>query len=300
MLSIIVCSRNKNLPEDFVDNILNSVGVVYEIITIDNSENEYSIFTAYNIGFAKSKYPYICFVHEDVFFHSTNWGEKVIAHLQNPNIGIIGLAGAGIVTRVPASWSSLLSLSENIIQSDRSGKKETEIFRLPLNYNKSVRSVIILDGVFMCMRRELMEKIHFDENLNGFHGYDFDISIQSTVKGYVNNVIYDIKLEHFSRGKTDKLYYKNLITVFKKWESYLPVSLNNSSEKMISEISKNEDYNLQRLIKKMVRKGFKSNEIIAEASYFADITDYKKAVRNLEIRIFIIRLFNCPKYLFFS
>jgi len=300
MLSIIVCSRNKNLPKDFVDNILNTVGVVYEIISIDNSENQYSIFSAYNIGFAKSKYPYICFVHEDVFFHTTNWGEKVIAHLQNPNTGIIGLAGAGIVTRVPASWSSLLSLSENIIQSDRSGKKETEIFRLPLNYNKSVRSVILLDGVFMCMRRELMEKIHFDETLNGFHGYDFDISIQSTVKGYVNNVIYDIVLEHFSRGKTDKLYYKNLITVFKKWESFLPVSLNNSSEKMLSEITKNEDYNLQRLIKKMVRKGFKSCEIIEEVTYFADITDYRKSVRNLEVRIFLIRLFNCPKYLFFS
>jgi len=300
MLSIIVCSRNKNLPKDFVDNILNTVGVVYEIISIDNSENQYSIFSAYNIGFAKSKYPYICFVHEDVFFHTTNWGEKVIAHLQNPNTGIIGLAGAGIVTRVPASWSSLLSLSENIIQSDRSGKKETEIFRLPLNYTKSVRSVILLDGVFMCMRRELMEKIRFDETLNGFHGYDFDISIQSTVKGYVNNVIYDIVLEHFSRGKTDKLYYKNLITVFKKWESFLPVSLNNSSEKMLSEITKNEDYNLQRLIKKMVRKGFKSCEIIEEVTYFADITDYRKSVRNLEVRIFLIRLFNCPKYLFFS
>ena len=300
MLSIIVCSRNKNLPKDFVDNILNTVGVVYEIISIDNSENQYSIFSAYNIGFAKSKYPYICFVHEDVFFHTTNWGEKVIAHLQNLNTGIIGLAGAGIVTRVPASWSSLLSLSENIIQSDRSGKKETEIFRLPLNYTKSIRSVILLDGVFMCMRRELMEKIRFDETLNGFHGYDFDISIQSTVKGYVNNVIYDIVLEHFSRGKTDKLYYKNLITVFKKWESYLPVSLNNSSEKMLSEITKNEDYNLQRLIKKMVRKGFKSCEIIEEVTYFAAITDYRKSVRNLEVRIFLIRLFNCPKYLFVS
>jgi hypothetical protein len=298
MLSIIVCSRNKNLPEDFIDNILKTVGVVYEIISIDNSENQYSIFSAYNIGFTKSKYSYICFVHEDVFFHSINWGEKVIEHLQNPNTGIIGLAGAGIVTRVPASWKNLLSLSENIIQSDRTGNKATKINRLPLNYNQSERPVIILDGVFMCMRRELMEKIHFDESLKGFHGYDFDISIQSTVKGYVNNVIYDIELEHFSRGKTDKAYFRNLITIFKKWEFYLPLFLNNSSKIEPSEISGNEKSNLYRLIKKMVRKGFKSNEIIAEASYFADITAYKKTVRNLEIRIFIIRLFNCPKYLF--
>jgi len=298
MLSIIVCSRNKTLSKELINNIINTIGVDYEIITIDNSENQHSISSAYNLGVTKSKYQYICFVHEDVYFHSSNWGNKVIAHLQNPNIGIIGLAGAGTVTRVPAAWSGLLSKSEFIIQSDRTGKKVTEIFHIPLNYNQSERSVVILDGVFMCMRRELMQKIHFDEKLNGFHGYDFDISMQSTINGYVNNVIYDIKIEHFSRGKTDKAYYRNLITVFKKWESYLPVFLNNSQEVMHSENSINEDYNLHRLIKKMIREGFKLNEIIEEAYYYADITGYKKVVVNLKIRIFLIRLFNCPKYLF--
>lgn len=298
MLSIVVCSKNRTLPKEFVDNILNTVGVVYEIITIDNSENSYSIFSAYNQGAAKSKYPYICFVHEDVFFHSAKWGKKVIAHLQDPKIGIVGLAGGSLVTRIPTPWSSLLSQSQNIIQSDHSGKKATKTNCIPVNYNLSERAVIILDGVFMCMRNELMQKIHFDENLSGFHGYDYDISIQSRIKGYINNVIYDIELEHFSRGKTNKDYYRNLIAIFKKWESYLPLFLSNASEIELSEISGIEDKNLFRLIKKMARKGFNSSEIISEVSYFSDITGYKKAVLNLEIRIFLIRLFNCPRYLF--
>lgn len=300
MLSIVVCSRNKTLSKELFNNIINTVGVVYEIITIDNSENKHSIFSAYNLGVTRSKYQFICFVHEDVFFHSLNWGDKVIAHLQNPNTGIIGLAGARLVTRVPAAWSGLLLKSENIIQSDHSGKKETEIFRIPLNYDQSERSVIILDGVFMCMRRELMKKIHFDETLSGFHGYDFDISMQSTIHGYVNNVIYDIEFEHFSRGKADKVYYRNLISVFKKWESYLPEYLNKSSKIKLSDISLNEEYNLQRLIRKMIRVGFSRSEIIAEATYYATITGNKKAVRKLEIRIFFTRLFNCPKYLLIS
>lgn len=298
MLSIVVCSKNKTLSKDFVNNIINTVGVEYEIIPIDNSGNQYTIFSAYNLGASKSKYPYICFVHEDVLFHSPNWGEKVIEHLQNPNTGIIGLAGAGNVSRVPAPWSSLLMQSQYIIQSDHSGKKITEVNCIPINYTLTERSVILLDGVFMCMRRELMQEIHFDEKLSGFHGYDYDISFQATVKGYVNHVIYDIELEHFSRGKTDLEYYRNLIAIFKKWESYLPLILNNTSKINHAEISKNEDKNLYRLIKKMVRKGFKSSEIISEASYYADITGCKKAVRNLEMRIFLIRLFNCPGYLF--
>jgi hypothetical protein len=46
----------------------------------------------------------------------------------------------------------------------------------------------------MCMRRELMQNIRFDETFNSFHGYDYDISIQSIVAGYTNYTIYDIKI----------------------------------------------------------------------------------------------------------
>ena len=298
MLSIVICSKNKTLSKELVDNIANTVGVNYEIIPIDNSGNTYSIFSAYNLGFNKSKFQYICFVHEDVYFHSENWGERVIEHLQDPETGIIGLAGGDLVSRVPAAWSGFLSQSKNIIQSDRTGKEPTKIVRKPENYNLTKRPVILLDGVFMCMKRELMEIIHFDEKMNGFHGYDFDISIQSTVRGFVNYVIYDIELEHFSRGKTDALYYRNLISVFKKWGNYLPLHLKDITEKQLQSISKIEENNLYRLIKKMVRKGFKSFEIKTEAHYFANIIASKKAVNFLELRIFFIRLFNSPKNLF--
>jgi len=298
MLSIVVCSKNKTLPNEFVDNIINTVGVDYEIISIDNSENQYSIFSAYNLGASKSKYPYICFVHEDVLFHSINWGDRVIAHLQDPKTGIIGLAGGDLVTRVPASWSGFLSQSKNIIQSDRTGKKSSVNIRLPENYQQSKRPVIILDGVFMCMRHELLEKIHFDEELKGFHGYDFDISIQSTVSGFVNYVIYDIELEHFSRGKTDIVYFKNLIAVFKKWENYLPLIDKNIPKEQHDEIPKIENRSLLRLLKKMVRKGFHTTEILTVITYYSNLIDKQSIIPFLRFRIFIIRLFNCPIYIF--
>jgi len=298
MLSIVVCSKNKILPKEFVDNILNTVGVAYEIITIDNSENRYSIFSAYNQGVVKSKYPYICFVHEDVFFHSVHWGEKVIAHLQNPKTGIIGVAGGDLITRVPASWSGFLSQSKNITQSDRTGKVPTKTIRIPLNYNHSERSVIILDGVFMCMRRDLLDKIHFDEQLKGFHGYDFDISIQSTIAGYANQVIYDVDLEHFSRGKTDMAYFRNLIAIFKKWETHLPLIDKNIPKEQLKEIPKIENKNLTRLLKKMSRKGFDTTEILTTITYYGNLIDKPSSIPCLKFRIFFIRLFNCPTYIF--
>ena len=297
MLSIVVCSRNKTLSKSFVDNIISTVGTVHEIISIDNSRNEYSIFSAYNIGFAKSKYPYICFVHEDVSFHTQNWGTKVIEHLQIPKIGIIGLAGGDLATRIPASWSTLMSCV-NIVQSDRTGKKPTRLIKLPDNQIESKRSVVLLDGVLMCMKRELMKKIHFDEQFNGFHGYDFDISIQSTLAGYINYVIFDIKLEHFSLGKTDAVYYKNLISIFKKWQNYLPLIGENVSVEQSLQIPKIEKKRLFKLINKMTRKGFSAKEIISEITYFANIIDSKKEIQHIKSRIFLIRLFNCPRYMF--
>lgn len=298
MLSIIVCSRNKTLPKKFVDNVMNTVGVDYEIINIDNSENRYTIFSAYNAGFSQRKYPYLCFVHEDVQFHTQNWGEKVISHLENPETGIIGLAGSDLVTRIPAAWSTIIFGVANIIQSDRTGRKKTKIVQYPENYDQSTHSVILLDGVFLCMKSILMNEIKFDEQLSGFHGYDYDISIQSVVAGYKNYTIYDVNLEHFSRGKTDYTYYRNLISIFKKWEKYLPLIGQSASEIQQSEILKIEKKKLFRLVKKMTRKGFSVKEIVSEITYYANLIGSDEEIKNLKRRIFFIRLFNCPKYLF--
>ena len=297
MLSIIVCSRYKTLPKEFVDNVADTIGIDYEVIAIDNSKNEHSIFSAYNKGLAKAQFPNVCFVHEDVFFHTKSWGQIVLGYLQDPKTGIIGLAGGDLVTRVPAAWSACITQSINIIQSDRTGKRPTKTIKEPENWNQTKRSVITLDGVFMCMRRDLFEKIRFDEKLAGFHGYDFDISVQSTVAGYTNYVIYNIELEHFSRGSTNDIYFRNLVAIFKKWGSNLPLMTDYISEQQPTTLQKIEIDNLLRLIKKMARKGINSNEIISSANYFAAIIGAKREVRCLRMRIFLIRLFNSPKYL---
>jgi len=300
MLSIIVCSRNKTLSKEFTENIKNTVGVEYEIVNIDNSENTYSIFSAYNLGISKSKFPYLCLVHEDVLFHTSDWGNKVIIHLQDQKTGIIGVAGGDLVTRVPASWATVISPGHNIIQSDDTGKKQTEIILLPENYDLSKRSSITLDGLFLCMRQDITNKIHFDENFKGFHGYDYDITLQSVMAGYTNYVIYDIKLEHFSGGKTNILYFRNLILIFKKWEINLPIIGDNITLKERMTIPDIEKRKLYQLTKKMVRKGFEVEEIKSEINYYSNKILFRRTGKFLRIRIFLIRLFNCPKYIFYK
>jgi hypothetical protein len=32
-------------------------------------------------------------MHDDILFHTNNWGQKVLGHFQDDNTGIIGVAG---------------------------------------------------------------------------------------------------------------------------------------------------------------------------------------------------------------
>ena len=48
MISIIICSRKKDICNDFKINIKTTTGSSHELIVIDNSENRYSIFEVYN------------------------------------------------------------------------------------------------------------------------------------------------------------------------------------------------------------------------------------------------------------
>ena len=80
MISLIVCSRSIDISDELKQNIQSTIGAEYELVAIDNSQNEYSIFSAYNEGVRRSKYPYLCFMHDDIIYHTQGWGLKVIEH----------------------------------------------------------------------------------------------------------------------------------------------------------------------------------------------------------------------------
>lgn len=88
MISIIICSRKNYISSKLLQNINDTIGTLYELITIDNSSNKYSIFSAYNLGVKQAKYPFLCFMHDDILFNTESWGRKVINHFNNSKIGI--------------------------------------------------------------------------------------------------------------------------------------------------------------------------------------------------------------------
>lgn len=226
MISIIICSVDTVLLEKITTNISQTIGVPYEIIAVDNRENKYNIFQAYNVGFAKAKFPYACFTHEDILFHTKDWGKKVINHLENEEIGLIGICGATSMPACPAPWWSNETLNTHVVNNINNYKNGERVWHDERNpFNENATEVAVIDGVWFCLRTEFMKTLRFDdETFNHFHAYDSDISLQVLSKGKKVKVVFDILMEHrFAPEKGSKFWVEAVHQLAQKWKGFLPV-----------------------------------------------------------------------------
>src|SRR5215467_10902842 len=194
MISIIICSANSALLDTVKKNIADSIGVPFEVIAIDNSKNEFGICRAYNRGAAKAKFPVLCFMHEDIFIETKNWGNLVCKHLNYDNAGLIGVAGGDAKSMVPSSWSiPMISNEINVYQHYKAGLQTSKlVMETSGDIVGTKKKVVALDGMWLCTKKEIFDQFKFDEiTYGGFHGYDIDFSLQVNTK-YDVFVIFDI------------------------------------------------------------------------------------------------------------
>jgi hypothetical protein len=200
MFSIIVCSINRSYLEALKTNILSTIGQPYELLTWDNLASPKSISEVYNILGDRAMFPYLCFIHEDIIFQTPGWSSNLAsAFEQDPALGVIGVAGAKYKSRMPSGWSTGIRAYDCM-----------HIFHLDKNHHTShlyskpngglLEPVVNVDGVFICIRREVWQFAHFNETfLKGFHLYDVDFSFHATAK-YKAAVIFSIDIVHLTEG----------------------------------------------------------------------------------------------------
>lgn len=229
MISIIICSRKQNITYNLIENIEGTIGVPYELIIIDNSNNNYSIFQAYDKGVKLSKGEILCFMHEDILYHTQGWGEKVIKHFLDIRIGLIGVRGCHYYPSKACGWwyfPNLLSgqaLQRFYKENGDYDLEHIKHFRLKTDKSSGVDAVAV-DGFWFCARKELFNKIRFDNEYygGGWHAYDIDICLQVLSIGFSVQVIYDILIEHFSNGNANDEWLDAMSLFQKKWSSVLP------------------------------------------------------------------------------
>lgn len=234
MISIITCSRNQTITQALDKNIEETVGIPHELIIIDNSKNQYSsLASAYNEGVRKSQNAILCFMHDDIVYHTKGWGEVILSHFQDNKVGMIGVGGARYLSDIPSIWwagghkyinSPNGIICHNSIDTNRENMKES-VYNIVNPENSIATDVAILDGLWFCVRKEIFEFVHFDDHYyDGFHFYDLDLSMQINKLNFELRSIFNIKLEHISASKLDKKWLENCFKFHRKWHSDLPIS----------------------------------------------------------------------------
>ena len=284
MISIIICSRETDISEGLKNNIRDTIGLEYELIIVDKLKHCESIFKAYNYGIDRARFEILCFIHDDILFHTLQWGKVVLEQLNNPSVGLIGVAGGVLAPRVPTQWNFGIHFV-HLLQYKKK-QKSSELLEGASFNNRSFQQVVTLDGLFMACRKELFKTIRFDElSFNGFHCYDLDISLQAHSLGFENRVLNNLLLEHYSEGKLDRNWVECQLLLWRKWRSKLPFSLTQISNNDLSD--KEINYLEHSFTRRMIRRGFSNQQIL---NVFKEYNDLIKPVGSDLATMNILRL----------
>ena len=243
MFSIIICSISPERLSRLKENIQETIGVEHEIIAIDNREIKWPIAKVYNEGARRARHPFLFFVHEDVRFHTTGWGEAIAEKLQEPDCGVIGFAGSKVKLKAYSGWPQIPQFNCSFLYQREPARTNFAVFNVRLEH--PFEEVVCLDGLGLFVTKALWEQYPFDEKmLTGFHCYDLDFSMQIARSGKYKNYVCTtprVLIEHFSLGTLDKVWMRETIRMHKqKWNAFLPlktfdVELSEKAERKMEE-----------------------------------------------------------------
>ncbi len=240
-ISIIVCSVKPEECRKMLESVRSTIGTDFETLVFDNRTHNYGICQVYNQSAEKAKFPYLCFVHEDVIMATENWGKVLIDFAEaTPDCGAIGFAGGTIVHKNFLGW--VWGPSGRYRYYDRiGGGKALSIDELSYSYNnpnnESFAKVITLDGLFLFISKDAWKEYPFDEDkIKGFHFYDADFSLGIS-QHRQNYACLSCDIYHLSGGNANITYYENMLGFQQKWKCRLPCTIDGAKIRMREELA---------------------------------------------------------------
>jgi len=202
MISVIFCSIDQGKTDETVRQYSQMLGEEpHEIIVIQDAR---SLAEAYNRGIDQAKGDIIVLSHDDIeFLQPSMWLSKIKSHLSAYDF--IGLAGTtkliGPAWALAGPPNSFGQVAEINLEGE---PYRVLIFGAPLPVVPNIQAV---DGLFMAFKKDVTNKVRFDEkNFDGFHCYDVDFSFSVHKAGFRLGVATDIPVLHASQGKFDGIW----------------------------------------------------------------------------------------------
>jgi GT2 family glycosyltransferase len=236
MISIIICSRKSDISIELKRNIAETIGCEFELVVIDNSCNQLSIFQAYNEGVQRANGDILCFMHDDIVFQTNNWG-VIESIFEDNTIGVVGFGGAHFLSSAPMYWSSSPFISEFCRHNDKGRIYDciAEDY-----FIGTLADVVAVDGFCFFMPKKIFDSVRFDDaTYNGFHAYDMDICMQVLKAGYRVCVNREVMIMHY--WSETEMYKKigsdlldnNMRLFADKWQNELPRVIGVSLPKVV-------------------------------------------------------------------
>jgi Glycosyltransferase like family len=199
MFSIIICSIHPVLLDQVRVNIEDTISQPYELLVWDNRDTRKGLCEVYNLLAAKARFPFICFMHEDILLPDL-WGTTILdTFRQDSDLGMIGVSGSKYKSRTLSGTATGMLEFDRIEILHKNAKQET----ITLCNNPSrvvLENTVTLDGVFLATRKSVWQEFPFNEKaLHGFHLYDLDFSIRVQQKFRIA-VLFNFRLTHLTEG----------------------------------------------------------------------------------------------------
>ena len=219
---ITIGFSTRKIDNSFVELLKKSSGISnLEILPVENN-GQFSLTEVYNKILNDSKNNIVILCHDDIYFDSKNWGQKILNHFKrNLDYGILGLAGT---THMPksAKWWEDFSKMRGIVNHEHEGKKWESKYSSSLG--NQIDDVVLVDGLFIVINKNNIKQ-PFNEEIGGFHFYDVDFSFRNFIDDVKIGVMYDVRVTHKSIGQTNEQWEKNREIFAEKYKEVLPVKV---------------------------------------------------------------------------
>lgn len=170
----------------------------------------------------------VVFVHDDIEFLREGWAKEVIRLFkENPEYGIIGIAGSADFGELGAWWNYKKKYGQVLHRHD--GKSWLTAFS-PL-LGKDLQEVAVIDGLFMAINKKVA-KAKFPQ-IGYFHFYDIGFclaNLTSKKNKCKIGVTTNIRVAHNSIGEVNDSWYAARDEINKKFGKYFPIDIENDKK----------------------------------------------------------------------
>jgi hypothetical protein len=210
-ISIIVCSIDRAKLGRLQANLQTLLcGEDWELIHVADAR---SLCEGYNRGVVRARGEILVFCHDDITILCPDFASRLRTRLAS--FDLLGVAGSTRATGPTWTWSG----APHIFASIAYPREDTDEVQLATcgTSGPVVKNAQLLDGVFMAARKDLVQRVPFDEaTFDGFHLYDLDFSYRAWLSGARTAICRDVAICHASRGKFRTADYRRYAERFRR------------------------------------------------------------------------------------